>query len=98
MGVPLQMIRDKRFAKHFRQFITHDRDKQAFKAAYLLLKQGKPLPDAYHDHQLRHQRKGIRDFHLNDDMVVVYYRIVNEQIQFLDVGAHSKLFKKYKKF
>lgn len=85
------------FDKNFAKFVKTDADKRSFTVAIRLLMDDQPLPDSYDDHQLQHQRKGIRDFHLKSDLVVVYFRIIGQTIQLIDVGPHNKLFKKYKK-
>ncbi|AYE39512.1 type II toxin-antitoxin system mRNA interferase toxin, RelE/StbE family [Companilactobacillus zhachilii] len=54
--------------------------------------------EQYNDHQLRHQAKGIRDVHIADDLVTVYYRIIGETITMLDVGPHSKIFRHKRRF
>ncbi|NLR31617.1 type II toxin-antitoxin system mRNA interferase toxin, RelE/StbE family [Levilactobacillus tujiorum] len=81
-----------KFDKHLNKYLD-ETDINLFKTAVSYLKNSMPLPESYDDHQLRYQKKGIRDFHLQSDTVVVYYLIREKSITFIDVGPHSLLFK-----
>ncbi|QLE61570.1 hypothetical protein LROSRS0_1524 [Furfurilactobacillus rossiae] len=56
------------------------------------------MPLRFDDHQLKHQNKGVRDFHLSNDLVVVYYLVLNRKIIFIDVGPHSLVFNVKREF
>jgi addiction module RelE/StbE family toxin len=45
------------------------------------------LPPRFLDHLL----KDCRDYHLLNDLVVIY-RITEESVEFLRIGTHTKLF------
>lgn len=95
----MKVFKTKQFDKNFQKYVRSDGDKEKFIQVLLILTDGRKLPkNEYHDHQLLHQRNGVRDFHLASDLVVVYYRIIEDRIEFLDVGPHSKVFKKFRKF
>jgi len=81
-----------KFDKHLIKYLN-ETDINLYKIAVSYLVASKPLPDSYDDHQLRHQKKGVRDFYLQDDKVVVYYLVKEKSITFIDVGPHSMVFK-----
>lgn len=56
---------------------------------------GKTLPEEYCDHELKGNKKGIRDCHLEPDWLLLY-RIdeKNKILTLVRTGSHSELFKK----
>lgn len=60
-----------------------------------LLCSGKPLPEAYQDHQLNNSRnyKNMRECHIEPDWLLVY-KIVHETLilKLIRTGTHSYLF------
>lgn len=57
-----------------------------------LLLQGLPLPPEYVDHPLKGDLADFRDFHLRNDLVVIYQSTETE-IRFIRIGPHAKLFR-----
>lgn len=86
------------FSKHFEKYVKSDKDKQLFMEAIQILLAGKRLPTKFDDHQLKHQQKGVRDFHLENDLVTVYYYVIDEQLVLIDVVPHNVVFKRRKQF
>ena len=57
-----------------------------------LILEGNPLPAEARDHELLGEYKGMREFHLGGDMLLIY--TVAEDILYLQrLGTHSQLFK-----
>ncbi|WP_231865151.1 type II toxin-antitoxin system mRNA interferase toxin, RelE/StbE family [Francisella hispaniensis] len=55
---------------------------------YWLLK--KPLPSKYKDHELRGNKKGIRELHLAFDDLLLYVVIEdNNLLKLYDIGTHA---------
>ncbi|MDX1919485.1 MAG: type II toxin-antitoxin system YafQ family toxin [Candidatus Caenarcaniphilales bacterium] len=60
-----------------------------------LLLNGETLPEKYKDHELKSNKKGIRDCHLEPDWLLLY-RIdkAKKALTLIRTGSHSELFKK----
>lgn len=85
----------KEFKKNYKKYIQNNTELDALLTEYTgLLNKGRSLPAQSRDHQLRHQIKGVRDFHLSGDMVTVYYLVrADNTIEYINIGPHSKVFK-----
>ncbi len=68
--------------EHFEKFITYSNH----------LKNDTPLPEESRDHELAAEYKDCREFHLGGDMLVIY-RVIGNEAEFLRMGSHSQLFK-----
>lgn len=55
------------------------------------LYRGEPLPAKYKDHALHGDKKGWRDCHVQNDLVLIY-KIEAEQLILVRLGSHSELF------
>ncbi len=56
---------------------------------------GEKLPEKYVDHELKGNRKDERECHINSDWLLVYQYIKSDLVLYLlELGTHSKLFKK----
>lgn len=86
------------FNKSFKKYVQTAAAKKLYMLAIQLLANNQTLPAEFKDHQLQHQEKGIRDFHLSDDNAVIYYRRLGTSIELIDVGSHNKLFSSKKQF
>lgn len=93
----LNIRRLSKFDKNFKKYVTQKKDRVAFSKALDYLLYAKKLPKDYDDHQLDHQEKGVRDFHLENDLVIIYYLKIGDSINFIDVGPHKKVFNHKKK-
>lgn len=58
-----------------------------------LMSQGQSLPAGMHDHPLREELQGFRDFHIDPDWVVIY-RETSTEIVFHRTGRHIDVFTK----
>ena len=64
-----------------------------FREAMMYLRDGKPLPLSFHDHQLKGDLLVYREFHLAYHLLVQYRR--NEALRIItitEVGTHTELF------
>jgi mRNA interferase YafQ len=60
-----------------------------------LLATENPMPEEYHDHQLKGDMKEYRECHIEPDWLLIYRIIKNELILLaFGTGTHSDLFKK----
>ena len=59
------------------------------------LRQGLPLEERHHDHELKGRFAGFREFHIKPDWLLIYL-LENEilTLTLVDTGSHSDLFKK----
>jgi mRNA interferase YafQ len=66
--------------------------KERLEEAIDTLAQGKKLPSAYKDHQLRGELKDYRECHIKGDLLLVYQIRKEELLLVLvDMGTHSYL-------
>ncbi|QKJ22611.1 type II toxin-antitoxin system YafQ family toxin [Poseidonibacter lekithochrous] len=54
--------------------------------------QGKELPSESRDHALLGDYKGMREFHLGGDMLLIY-TVIDDVLYLQRLGTHSQLFK-----
>jgi mRNA interferase YafQ len=57
-----------------------------------LLADDRHLPVSAHDHPLSGEWKDHRDCHLRPDLVLIYRKPDDEQLQLVRLGSHSELF------
>ena len=59
------------------------------------LRQGMPLEEKHHDHELKGKFAGFRECHIKPDWLLIYL-LENEilTLTLVDTGSHSDLFKK----
>ena len=59
------------------------------------LRQGLPLEERHHDHELKGRLAGFRECHIKPDWLLIYL-LENEilTLTLVDTGSHSDLFKK----
>jgi mRNA interferase YafQ len=50
-----------------------------------------PLPEKYRDHALSGDWKDHRDCHIKPDLVLIYCKADEEQLQHVRLGSHSEL-------
>ena len=63
-------------------------------AVVLKLAQGEVLPPQYKDHALSGDLEGLRDCHIENDWVLLYFYTANGELvlTLTDTGTHSDLF------
>ena len=65
---------------------------EELETALMCLKNNKPLPVNFRDHELSGKFKGIREFHLLFDMLVLYQVNKAEKVIYLlRLGPHSEV-------
>jgi len=62
-----------------------------FVAAVQILADDQPLEDKFHDHALSNNWQGYRDCHIRPDMVLIYRKPDDENLQLVRLGSHSEL-------
>lgn len=71
----------KSFKKNYKKYVQNNSDLRTLFIEYTsLIELGRGLPEKAKDHQLKHQVKGMRDFHLSSDMVTVYYLVRSDNV------------------
>lgn len=93
----LKVGKEHSFIKHFKKYVLSKQQKESAKEAMLDINNCIDLPKKFDDHQLSHQKKGVRDFHISSDLVVIYYLTKNVKVSYIDVGPHAKVFNPKKK-
>jgi mRNA interferase YafQ len=56
-----------------------------------LLADDKPLPQRYFDHELAGEWSDHRDCHLRPDLVLIYRRPDDDNLELVRLGSHSEL-------
>ena len=68
-------------------------EKYTKRVKYLsLILSAKALPTEARDHELLGEYKGMREFHLGGDMLLIY-TVVDDVLYLQRLGTHSQLFK-----
>jgi len=88
----LKLVRTKTFKRSFKKLNLSDSDLQNFIEIIYKLSNGLTLDIKYKDHQLKGELKEFRECHIKPDLLLVY-RIKNNQLELIDIGSHSELFK-----
>ena len=79
------------FKRDYKKMKSRGKSMAIMKTAMELLLMGKPLPEAYKDHQLKGEWKPFRELHLESDWLLVY-RIAENTVYFTRTGTHSDIF------
>lgn len=56
-----------------------------------LLLNDKELPETYCDHPMVGEWKGYRDAHIKPDLILIYAKVSNDELQLVRIGSHSEL-------
>jgi len=56
-----------------------------------ILESHQPFPRRYCDHPLSGAWNDCRDCHLKPDLVLIYHRLDEENVEFVRLGSHSEL-------
>ena len=56
-----------------------------------IMTSGKDFPHRYFDHSLSGEWKDCRNCHLKPDLILIYRKINNQEIELLRLGSHSEL-------
>ena len=89
-----RVFRAKRFRKNLKKMLRRGKDVNKLNEVVLKLAQGETLPPKYRDHALSDDLDGLRDCHIENDWVLLYfYTSTGELVLTLtDTGTHSDLF------
>lgn len=83
-----------RYKKSLKKMLKRGKDINKIAAVVRTLAMGETLPPQYKDHALSGDLEGLRDCHIENDWVLLYfYTETNELVLTLsDTGTHSDLF------
>ena len=89
-----RVFRSKRFRKSLKKMIQRGKDINKINDVILKLANGETLDPMYKDHALPGDLEGLRDCHIENDWVLLYfYTTTGELVLTLsDTGTHSDLF------
>ena len=89
-----RVFRAKRFRKNLKKMLRRGKDVNKLNEVVLKLAQGETLPPKYRDHALSGDLDGLRDCHIENNWVLLYfYTSTGELVLTLtDTGTHSDLF------
>jgi len=78
------------FKKSLKRMVRRGKDIAKLTKVVLLLAEGTPLPPEYKDHPLTGNHIGLRDCHIENDWVLLYYYEADNLILVLsDTGSHA---------
>ncbi len=89
-----RVFKAKRFRKSLKKMLRRGKDVNKLNDVVLKLARGETLPPKYRDHALSGDLDGLRDCHIENDWVLLYfYTSTGELVLTLsDTGTHSDLF------
>ena len=89
-----RVFRAKRFRKSLKKMLRRGKDVKKLNEVVLKLAQGETLPPKYRDHALSGDLDGLRDCHIENDWVLLYFYTSTGGLvlTLTDTGTHSDLF------
>ena len=89
-----EVVKSRRFKKSLKKMLRRGKDINKLEAVVSMLARGEPLPAKYKDHALSGDLDGLRDCHIENEWVLLYfYTSTGELVLTLtDTGTHSDLF------
>ena len=87
------VIQTRTFRKSLKRMVKRGKEKSKLLKVVNMLARGIPLPPEYKDHALSGNLAGLRDCHIENDWVLLYF--IQDNILTLtlsDTGTHSDLF------
>ena len=89
-----QVIPSNKYTKSLKRISKHkDFDVKKHKEVIRLLEDGEKLASQYKDHELKGEHAGIRECHIQNDILLLYRKEKDVLILLLvDIGSHSHLF------
>ena len=82
-----------RYRKSLKKMLKRGKDIKKISAVVRTLAMGETLPPQYKDHALSGNLEGLRDCHIENDWLLLYYIEDNVLVLTLtDTGTHSDLF------
>jgi len=88
-----KLTQSPRMAADIRRLARRGADLTALDAALTLLRDGDDVPSSYRDHALQGRWGGCREFHIEDDWLLIY-RVATKtgDIMAIRTGTHEDLF------
>ncbi len=88
-----EVVKSRRFKKSLKKMLRRGKDINKLEAVVSMLARGESLPARYKDHALTGDLTGLRDCHIENDWILLYYIEANVLVLTLsDTGTHSDLF------
>ena len=88
-----EVVKLKRFRKSLKKMLRRGKDINKFETVVSMLARGEALPSKYKDHALTGDLAGLRDCHIENDWLLLYYIEDNILVLTLsDTGTHADLF------
>ena len=88
-----EVVKSRRFKKSLKKMLRRGKDINKLEAVVSMLARGESLPARYKDHALSGDLTGLRDCHIENDWILLYYIEANVLVLTLsDIGTHSDLF------
>ena len=83
-----------RYKKSLKKMLMRGKDIKKISAVVRMLAMGVTLPPQYRDHALSGDLEGLRDCHIENDWVLLYFYTANGELvlTLTDTGTHSDLF------
>ena len=82
-----------RYRKSLKKMLRRGKDIRKISAVVRMLAMGETLPPQYRDHALSGDLTGLRDCHIENDWILLYYIEANVLVLTLsDTGTHPDLF------
>ena len=88
-----EVVKLRRFKKSLKKILRRGKDINKLEAVVSMLARGESLPARYKDHALSGDLTGLRDCHIENGWILLYYIEANVLVLTLsDTGTHSDLF------
>lgn len=83
-----------RYKKSLKKMLKRGKDITKITAVVRTLAMGETLPTQYKDHALSGDLEGLRDCHIENDWILLYFYSTNSELvlTLTDTGTHSDLF------
>lgn len=89
-----RVIQSKAFRKSLTRISRHkDFSETSLRFVINIIENEQTLPEKYRDHELQGDMKGIRECHVQNDILLMYRKEKDVLVLMLvDIGTHSSLF------
>ena len=89
-----RVFKAKRFRKSLKKMLRRGKDINKINDVVLKLANGETLDPTYKDHVLSGDLEGLRDCHIENDWVLLYFYTTNGELVLTlsDTGTHADLF------
>ena len=88
------IVEEKSFQKDRKKLEKKHFDFSELKNVLDMLMQEVPLPNRYKNHSLSGKLKGYYDCHINNDKIVMIYKIFENRLILFRIGSHKDVFNK----